>query len=206
MRVNCRGKHGSSGSSRRHMSDTGCRRTDNRMPWSASGVSHSTSSRRRPEAGFAFPSSIPPSQLRILGSETMRPALVCSVLLASTCLLTSTALAQRGGPPQPPPPRAQAAFDITGYWMSLVSEDWRYRITTPPKGDVAGVPLNGAGRQAAQAWDPAKDEAAGESCKAYGAAGLMRMPGRLHVTWASDDTLSIEADAGTQTRTIAFRG
>jgi hypothetical protein len=90
--------------------------------------------------------------------------------------------------------------------VSLVTEDWRYRMTTAPKGDIAGVPLNGAGRQAASAWDPAKDEAAGESCKAYGAAGLMRMPGRLHVTWAADDTLSIEADAGTQTRTITFRG
>ena len=72
--------------------------------------------------------------------------------------LTATTSAQRGGPPQPPPtPRAQAAFDITGYWVSLVNEDWRYRIATPPKGDFAGVPLNGAGRHAADAWDPDGD-------------------------------------------------
>jgi len=114
--------------------------------------------------------------------------------------------AQRGGPPQPPPtPRAQAPFDITGYWVSLVNEDWRYRMAMPPKGDFAGVPLNGAGRQAAGAWDPAKDEAAGEACRAYGAAGVMRQPGRLHVTWTGDDTLMLETDAGTQTRTLGFR-
>jgi len=79
---------------------------------------------------------------------------------AAALLLLQTAgtLAQRGGPPQPPPtPRAQAAFDPTGYWVSLVNEDWRYRMATPPKGDFAGVPLNGAGRQAANAWDAAKD-------------------------------------------------
>ena len=93
-----------------------------------------------------------------------------AMLLAVMSVLTSTAIAQRGGPPPPPTPRAQAPIDITGYWVSLVTEDWRYRITTPPKGDFAGVPLNGAGRQVASAWDVAKDEAAGESCKAYGAA------------------------------------
>src|SRR2546423_1120893 len=128
-------------------------------------------------------------------------------LLASCALLfvlTTGALAQRGGPP--PTPTAQAAFDITGYWVSLVNEDWRYRMTMPPKGDVAGVPLNGAGRQAALAWDAAKDDAAGESCRAYGGAGLMRQPGRLHITWTGDDALSIEADAGTQTRAIGFGG
>jgi hypothetical protein len=139
---------------------------------------------------------------------------VCARLTAATALLlilTAGVAAQRGGPPPgdgrgATTPKSQAAFDITGYWVSLVNEDWRYRITTPPKGDVAGVPLNGAGRQAANAWDPAKDEAAGESCRAYGAAGVMRQPGRLHIEWTGDDALSIETDAGTQTRAVAFRG
>jgi hypothetical protein len=118
-----------------------------------------------------------------------------------------TASAQRGGPPQAPlTPKAQALIDITGYWVSLVNEDWRYRMVMPPKGDFAGVPLNGAGRQAAGAWDAAKDEAAGESCRAYGAAGVIRQPGRLHIMWTGDDTVTIETDAGSQTRTLAFRG
>src|ERR1051326_7764061 len=76
----------------------------------------------------------------------------------------------RGGPP--PTPQAAAPFDITGYWVSIVTEDWRWRMF-PNKGDYAGVPLNDEGRKLADAWDPAKDEAAGEQCKAYGAVGLM---------------------------------
>jgi hypothetical protein len=108
----------------------------------------------------------------------------------------------RGGPP--PTPKAAARIDITGYWVSLVTEDWRYRQFTPPKGDYESVPINPAGKKMADAWDPAKDEAAGEQCKAYGAAGLMRMPMRLHITWQDDNTLKLESDAGTQTRVFHF--
>jgi hypothetical protein len=123
------------------------------------------------------------------------------------CTAATSGLAQRGGTSQPPPTsRAAAPIDLTGYWFSVVSEDWRYRMTTAPKGDYAGVPLNPAGRQTADTWDPAKDAAAGEECRAYGAAGLMRMPGRLRVTWLDDETLSIEASAGAQTRRLSFRG
>jgi hypothetical protein len=111
----------------------------------------------------------------------------------------------RGGPPGPPPtPRAGAKIDITGYWVSLVTEDWRYRQFTPPKGDYESLPINPAGKKIADAWDPAKDEAAGEQCKAYGAAGIMRMPTRLHITWQDDNTLKLETDAGTQTRIFRF--
>jgi hypothetical protein len=92
---------------------------------------------------------------------------------------------------------------MTGYWVSIVTEDWRWRMF-PNKGDYAGVPLNDAGRKTADAWDPAKDEAAGEQCKAYGAVGLMRIPGRFHITWQDDQTLKVEADAGKQTRLLRF--
>src|SRR5215469_3621290 len=116
------------------------------------------------------------------------------------------AQAQFGGPPPGPrgPAKNIAPFDLTGYWVSIVTEDWRFRMITPPKGDFAGVPLNAAGRMLANAWDPAKDEAAGDQCKAYGAAALMRVPGRFHITWQDDNTLKIEADAGTQTRLLHF--
>src|ERR1041385_9568763 len=86
-----------------------------------------------------------------------------------------------GGPPQAP--KAAAPIDITGYWVSIVTEDWRYRMMTPAKGDFPSIPLNPAGVKAAQEWDPAKDEAAGDQCKGYGAGAIMRMPGRLHITW-----------------------
>ena len=102
------------------------------------------------------------------------------------------------------PPRAAAPVDLTGYWVSVVTEDWRWRMLTPAKGDFAGVPLNRAARAIGAAWDPAKDEAEGNQCKAYGAGGIMRMPGRLHITWADDNTLKIETDAGTQTRLLRF--
>jgi hypothetical protein len=93
---------------------------------------------------------------------------------------------------------------LTGYWVSLVTEDWRFRMVTPPKGDYSSVPISGAGRMLADQWDPAKDTAAGLQCKSYGAAGLMRVPTRLHITWADDNTLKIETDAGTQTRLLHF--
>ncbi len=113
----------------------------------------------------------------------------------------------RGGPPGPPPvPRAAAPIDLTGYWVSLVTEDWLYRMVTPAKGDTASVPVNAAGRAAAAAWDPAKDEAAGEQCKSYGAAAIVRVPGRMHIEWQDDNTLKIDFDAGTQTRLLHFGG
>ncbi len=108
----------------------------------------------------------------------------------------------RGGPPLTP--KAGAAIDMTGYWVSVVTEDWRYRMVTPPKGKFGGVPLNPEGRRVVNAWDPDKDEADGQQCKSYGAAGLMRVPGRLHITWENDTTLRIDADAGTQTRLFHF--
>jgi hypothetical protein len=113
---------------------------------------------------------------------------------------------ERGrGPAGPPPtPKAAAAVDLTGYWVSIITEDWRWRMVTPKKGDYASVPLNDAGRKLADTWDAAKDEAAGAQCKAYGAAGLMRLPGRVHIYWESDTSLRVETDAGTQTRTFHF--
>lgn len=107
-----------------------------------------------------------------------------------------------GGPPQTP--EQAAPLDLTGYWVSLVTEDWRYRMVTPAKGDYASVPINPAGRALADQWDPDKDIAAGQQCKAYGAAALMRVPTRLHITWADQNTLKIETDAGTQTRLLHF--
>jgi hypothetical protein len=95
---------------------------------------------------------------------------------------------------------------MTGYWVSVVTEDWRFRMVTPPRGNYSGVPLNAEGRKLADTWDPAKDEANGNQCRSYGAPGLMRVPGRLHITWDNDTTMKIETDAGTQTRLFHFGG
>jgi len=100
--------------------------------------------------------------------------------------------------------RAVAPTDFTGYWAAVITEDWRFRMVTPPKGDAAGLPLNDAGQKAADAWDPQKDIAAGEQCKAFGAGGVMRMPIRLRVSWQDDTTLRFETDNGQQVRLFHF--
>jgi hypothetical protein len=117
--------------------------------------------------------------------------------------------AQFGPPPPaapPPNPRATEPLDLTGYWVSVVTEDWRFRMMTPDKGDYGGVPLTQEGHQLAESWDPAKDVASGNQCRPYGAAGLMRLPERLHITWQDDNTLRVDTDAGTQTRLFHFGG
>src|SRR5436190_20984562 len=103
-------------------------------------------------------------------------------------------------------PRALAPIDLAGNWVSIVTEDWRFRMVTPAPKDYASVPLNAAARAIADKWDPAKDEADGNACKSYGAANIMRVPGRLHITWDNDTTLKIETDAGQQTRVLHFGG
>jgi hypothetical protein len=130
------------------------------------------------------------------------------VLAAALLMVHLRAEQPRAGaqepPAQPPSGRAAAPIDLTGYWVSLITDDWRWRMMTPPKGDYMYLPLNAEGRRVTEAWDPDKDAAAGEECRAYGAAGVMRLPGRLHITWESDNILKIETDAGTQTRRFHF--
>jgi hypothetical protein len=123
--------------------------------------------------------------------------------LFSSILLALPVSAQFGGGPPPGPrgPAKQIApFDLTGYWVSLVTEDWRFRMFAAPKGDFSGVPLNQAGIKQGNTWDMTDTN----NCKAYGAAGLMRVPSRFHITWDNDTTLKVESDAGTQTRILHF--
>jgi hypothetical protein len=138
----------------------------------------------------------------VIGS--IRRGVAFAVVAAGLAIgLAQPVLAQRGGGPPPAPPQspwASAPIDMTGYWVSIVNEDWRWRMVTPPKGDTSSVPLNAEGIKVANAWDPATDG----SCLAYGAAGLMRIPTRLHITWENENTLKIETDAGQQTRRLMF--
>lgn len=141
----------------------------------------------------------------------MNSRFVFAFVVLSAWLLTAPELsAQRGGRGQrgqaapAVSPKAGAAIDLTGYWVSVVTEDWQFRMVTPPKGEYSSVPLSPEGRRVADSWDPEKDAASGRQCAAYGAAGIMRVPGRLHITWEDDTTLRIETDAGTQTRLFHF--
>lgn len=100
--------------------------------------------------------------------------------------------------------RDAAPIDLTGYWVSYVTENWRYRMVTPAKGEYRRIPASPAALPIIAAWDPAADERAGEQCKSYGAGAIMSVPGRLHITWQDANTLRIDIDAGTQTRLLRF--
>lgn len=140
-------------------------------------------------------------------------------LFAAVCIAHAAPLhAQRRGPraaPSPAPPvseqahatptaRQQAPFDLTGFWVSLVTADWRFRMVVPGRGEYAGIPINDTGKTFADQWTRAADEAAGKQCEAYGAGVVMVVPERLHIAWTDAETLQVQTDAGMQTRVFHF--
>lgn len=132
---------------------------------------------------------------------------VTRLILASVLVLTvdvRPALSQDVGKTPAKSARQSAPIDVTGNWVSYVTEDWRFRMITPPKGDYTRVPLTPDGRKVADGWNPAADEAAGQQCKAYGGAAIMRIPARFRITWHDDQTLRVDSDAGMQTRMFHF--
>ena len=127
------------------------------------------------------------------------------ILIIATLVTLSSAAAQPSAPAGAPvAAKASAPMDMTGYWVAFVTEDWRFRMVTPPKGDYQAVPMNAQARKIADAWDPAADEGAGNQCKAYGAGAIMRVPARFHITWKDDNTLQVDSDSGMQTRLFHF--
>lgn len=133
-------------------------------------------------------------------------ALLAALLLSTVPNLGAQAPAPpQGGrgaaaPAAPQTPRTTAPFDLTGYWVAVVTEDWRWRMVTPPKGDTSSIPITDAGTKVAEGWDPATDG----SCQAFGVGGLMRQPTRLNITWENDNVLKVDTDNGVQTRRLMF--
>jgi len=150
----------------------------------------------------ARPRSAAADSLRRVACQSV-PAVTLTLLV---CLvLTAPAGAQgRGAQPPVSTARADAPIDLTGHWVSVVTQDWRWRMVTPAKGDYAGIPITLEAKKAGDSWDPAKDEAAREQCRSYGAPALMAVPTRLRITWQDDSTLKVETDAGGQTRLFRF--
>jgi len=135
----------------------------------------------------------------------MRSLILVASLVALA--LPSPSYAQRGGGAgrgAAASARDGAALDLSGYWVAVITEDWKYRMVTPKVGVFDAIPLSPEGRKVGMAWSPDKDQAAGEQCKAYGAAGIMRMPTRLNIAWQDANTLKVDTDAGTQTRLFYF--
>lgn len=96
--------------------------------------------------------------------------------------------------------RDTAPVDLTGQWVTVITEDWAWRMQTPPKGDYASVPLNAEGRRVADSWRPELDGA----CRAFGAPALLRQPTRVRIRWADANTLELTTDNGRQTRRLHF--
>jgi hypothetical protein len=149
------------------------------------------------------------SERRTLASAFRRTSLRAALVAAGAAMVissgTTTIVAQgrggRGGAAAPAgPARTTAPVDLTGTWVPVITEDWRYRMMTAPNGETGGVPMLPAARQAAMQWDRTKEG----SCEAYGVGGLMRMPVRFKISWADDYTLKIESDGGQQTRLLHF--
>ncbi|MGH8142714.1 MAG: hypothetical protein ACRD22_04495 [Terriglobia bacterium] len=148
-------------------------------------------------------------------AKILRPSVLMVMLVASASV---SAQGFGGGPPPRPPPSGKvgAPADFTGYWVSLITEDWQYRLMPPTRISagprqpesivgVTGVPMNAEARKIALAWNPAKDVADGEQCKAYGAGNIMRIPERIHITWEDDQTMRLDTDAGMQSRFFEFK-
>ena len=114
-----------------------------------------------------------------------------AIAVLPVALLFTAAVGAQGRGTQAPvaTARADAPIDLTGYWVSIVTQDWRWRMVTPARGDYASIPITAEAKKVGDSWDPAKDEAAGEQCRAYGAPAIMRLPGRLRISWQDDTTL-----------------
>jgi hypothetical protein len=133
-----------------------------------------------------------------------RCAIVVSFLIATVAANIAAVAQPPPGAPDSRTPRERALIDITGQWVAVVNEDWRWRMLTPPVGDTASLPVNQRARDAAQAWNLERDRADGALCKAFAGPGLMRQPTRIRIDWEDDDTLQLEFDAGRQVRRFEF--
>lgn len=131
-------------------------------------------------------------------------AVAAGVVLLAVAPSSGQERGRGAGPAAQPSGRAGATKDFTGTWVSVVTEHWHLRMLMPSKGDYSMLPLNPAARKVADAWDPAKDRVDGNECKSYGAANIMKVPGRLRLQWVDDNTLQMDIDSGTQTRQLRF--
>jgi hypothetical protein len=184
------------------------------------------SPRERPKLGATSPVSGCSSELGRRGlprrARTSSWLAVALVLAVPFAVLAQAGQGQRGagagaaapgqGPAAPGGGRAGGArgaapVDLSGYWVSIVTEDWIERMSpdSPPSGVGRGGrgQFDGGGPPAGTP-PAAASTAKPDPCRAYGAAGSLRVPGRLNITWADDNTLKIDLDAGTQTRLLRF--
>jgi len=62
-------------------------------------------------------------------------------MLALALFLPGHVGAQQGSVKTRPTAKAAAPIDLTGYWVTVITQDRRWRMLTPARGDYAGVPI-----------------------------------------------------------------
>ena len=61
---------------------------------------------------------------------------------------------------------------------------------------MAKIPLNAEGRRVPKLGTRLRTRRTARPCRSYGAGHIMRVPGRLHIHWADDDTLQVDTGFG----------
>ena len=81
----------------------------------------------------------------------MSKLLIAVAAALAAVAVTGDRIAARSSPPPAPArtPRTAAPIDLTGNWVSVVTEEWLWRMTTPRKGDYTSIPLSEEGRRVA---------------------------------------------------------
>lgn len=142
---------------------------------------------------------------RCSANRPRRARLTAAASAAALCCLSGETW------PQTPIPSAatasaqtQAPFDLQGYWVSVITQNWQFRMIVPGPGEYADIPINRPAKAFADAWNANTEEAAGRQCEAYGGAVIMRLPERVHIHWQDPNILQVDTDSGMQTRLLHF--
>ncbi len=134
----------------------------------------------------------------------MRQGALAGVLLCGSTVLWAQQPGPRGPAATPASARDQAPWDPSGYWVSLITQNWRHRMLVVAPGDYIGVPMNAAAVKVADAWNRAAAEAAGKQCEAHGGGIVMDLPERIHISWQGANDLRVDTDTAMQTRLLHF--
>jgi len=130
--------------------------------------------------------------------------LASAALVTAAALLAPTVLSAQQSDPSQSIYRRFAPIELTGTWVSVVTEDWHLRMIAPAPGNFENLPLTPAAQAEANAANLDQIEASGLACQAYAAPTIMREPGRVRISWEDADTLRIDTDAGEQVRRLYF--
>lgn len=140
----------------------------------------------------------------LCANSAMRHGALAGVLLFASTVLWAQPPGSRGTAAAPPSARDQAPWDPSGYWVSLITQNWRWRMVVVGPGDYIGIPINAAAKKIADTFDRAAAEAAGKQCEAHGGGIVMDLPERIHISWPDANDLRVDTDTAMQTRLLHF--